>query len=96
MSNSSAPVIRLLGEQRKRCLATILTAAETAGWWHKLNPDQQQTFREQVRTALSVFYDLTRDVVKVSEDDAGIVRNEYALDLLQSIHTRVETLNRTP
>lgn len=85
-SNGNAPVLRLLGEQRKRCLATILTAAEASSWWPRLSDPQQAQFRDQVRAALAVFYDLTRDVVKVTEDDG--IRNELALDLIRSIHSQ--------
>lgn len=85
-SNGNAPVLRLLGEQRRRCLATILTGAESSAWWPRLSDAQQAAFRDQVRNALAVFYDLTRDVVKVTEDDS--IRNELALDLIRSIHSQ--------
>jgi hypothetical protein len=87
MSGTGSPlVVRLLSEQRKRCLATILNNAESALWWARLSDIQQNTFREQVRTALAVFYDLTRDVLKVTEDDS--LRNDLALELIRSIHTQ--------
>lgn len=85
MSNNAA-VMRLLAEQRKRCLATILTSAEGSPWWSTLTGPQQHTYRDQVRAALAVFYDLTRDVIKVTEDDS--VRNDLALDLIRSIHSQ--------
>jgi hypothetical protein len=84
--NSTSPVVRLIAEQRKRCLATIFSNAEAALWWKLLEADERDLFKDQVRQALSVFYDLVRDVVKVSEDDG--VRNEIALDLIRDIHTR--------
>ncbi len=80
-------VIRLLAEQRKRCLATILTSAENSDWWGTLTPAQQNAHREQVRSALAVFYDLVRDVVKVSDDDG--LRNDHAVELLERIHSQV-------
>jgi hypothetical protein len=83
--NTTQPVVmRLLAEQRKRCLATILNAAETSPWWPTLSEAQQNMYRDQVKTALAVFYDLTRDVVKVTEDDTN--RNTLALDLIRAIH----------
>lgn len=86
-SNSALPIVmRLLAEQRRRCLATILTAAESSPWWGRLTDDQQAAFRDQVRAALAVFYDLTRDLVKVSEDDG--MRNDLALDLIRAIHSQ--------
>lgn len=94
MSAPSTPmVLRLLAEQRKRCLATILTNAEASTWWTSLDTAEQQTFRDQVRSALGSFYDLARDIVKVSEEDTtGAMQNELALDLIRSIHAQQQVL----
>lgn len=87
MSGNGPPlVVRLMAEQRKRCLATILNAAESSPWWAKLTAAQQDTYRDQVRQALAVFYDLARDVIKVSDDDSP--RNDLALDLIRSVHSQ--------
>ncbi len=86
MSGPNPVVIRLLAEQRKRCMATILSSAENSSWWDRLSTPQQQQFRDTVRSAISVFYDLTRDVVKVTEDDG--VRNDIARDLIRAIHSQ--------
>lgn len=99
MSNTTAPlVVRLLAEQRKRCLATILTSAECSPWWTRLSDTQQSAYRDQVRAALAVFYDLTRDLLKVTEDDS--MRNDLALDLIRSMHTQTaqikERLEQVP
>jgi hypothetical protein len=79
-------VVRLMAEQRKRCLATILNAAESSSWWSRLSEVQQNTYREQVRGALAIFYDLARDVIKVSDEDT--VRNDLALELIRSVHSQ--------
>lgn len=84
--NATPLVVRLMAEQRKRCLATILNSAEQSPWWGKLTAVQQDTYRDQVRTALAVFYDLARDVIKVTDDDT--VRNDLALDLIRSVHSQ--------
>ncbi len=84
-------VLRLLSEQRKRCLATILNGAENAPWWTRLSDTQQAAYREQVRSALAIFYDLTRDILKITEDDS--VRNEVALELIRSVHAQQVQLN---
>lgn len=89
-SGGQAMVFRLLAEQRKRCLATIMSSAEASSWWTKLSGQQQNDFREQVRHSLAVFYDLTRDVIKVTEDDTP--RNELALDLITSLHTQQQKI----
>jgi hypothetical protein len=99
MSNAGPPlVVRLLAEQRKRCLATILNSAESSAWWSRLSEPQQNAYRDQVRAALAVFYDLTRDLIKVTEDDT--VRNDLALDLIRSMHTQTaqirERLEQVP
>ncbi len=99
MTTTAVPlVLRLLAEQRKRCLATILTSAENSPWWGRLSDNQQGAFRDQIRTALAVFYDLTRDLIKVTEDDA--TRNDLALDLIRSMHSQTaqirEHLERVP
>lgn len=77
-------VVKLLAEQRKRCLATILSTAENSAWWPALSNTQQSAFREQVRSAINVFYDFTRDVIKVSEEDGP--RSDVVLDLIRSMH----------
>jgi hypothetical protein len=84
MTTSQPVVMRLLAEQRKRCLATILSAAEGSDWWADVPEAGRDHYREQVRTALAVFYDLTRDVLKVTDDDSS--RNMLALDLIRAIH----------
>ena len=85
-------VMRLLAEQRKRCMATILNAAENTPWWSTLTPGQQNTFRDQVKSAISVFYDLTRDVVKVSEEDAT-PRNDVVLDAIRAMHSEQRAIS---
>ena len=79
--------MRVVTEQRKRCLASILGAAEASAWWGRLSKDEQLAYRQRVIDALGVFYDLCRDVIKVSDDDG--VRNEHAVDLIERIHTQV-------
>lgn len=88
-TNTPPLVVRLLAEQRKRCLATILSAAETSPWWGELSPADQDAHRAAIRSALAVFYDFTRDVLKVADDDHSGVRNDLALDLIRSIHSAV-------
>lgn len=85
--NVSAAVMRVVTEQRKRCLASILGAAEVSPWWGKLTKDEQVAYRQRVIDALGVFYDLCRDVIKVTDEDA--MRNDHAVDLIESIHTAV-------
>ncbi len=83
----SAVVVRVVTEQRKRCLASILGSAETAPWWNRLSRDEQLAYRQKVIDSLGVFYDLVRDVIKVSDDDG--LRNDHVVELIERIHTQV-------
>jgi hypothetical protein len=100
VSGNAPMVMRLLAEQRKRCLATILNSAESSPWWARLSDTQQNTYRDQVRTALAVFYDLSRDVVKVADDDDDGMRNGHAIELIRSFTTQqqriIEQLKENP
>lgn len=83
--------VRLMAEQRKRCLATILSSAESSAWWAKLDRHQQDAYRDQVRSALAIFYDFARDVLKVQDEDSG-VRNDLALELIQAVYQQNLTI----
>lgn len=83
---------RLLGEQRKRMIASILGAAEQSGWWNKLSAAEQRAFREKMLNSIGVFYDFCRDIVKITGEDS--LRNDYAVELLQQIHTGQQKLTR--
>jgi hypothetical protein len=87
-SNGTPVVVRLLAEQKRRCLATILGAAEGLSGWKDLNPEERELFRDQVRGALNILYDLSRDVIKVT-DDTGL-RNDLALELIAALHAQRE------
>ena len=81
----SAVVIRVVTEQRKRALASILGAAETSPWWSRLTREEQVAYRQRVIDALGVFYDLCRDIIKVSDEDG--LRNDHAVELIEQIHS---------
>lgn len=86
-------IVQLIAEQRKRLIASIMSAAETSPWWIRLNAAEQRAYREKVLSSIGVFYDFCRDVVKVS--DVDVVRNEHALNLLQRIHDSQRSIERT-
>jgi len=79
--------MRVVSEQRKRLIASILSAAESSPWWRRLSADEKSAYRDKVITSVGVFYDLCRDVIKVTEEDG--VRNEYAIELIEQIHSKV-------
>ena len=83
----SSAVLRVVTEQRRRCLASILGSAESSAWWGRLTKDEQMAYRQRVIDSLGIFYDLVRDVIKVTDED--VVRNEHAVDLIERIHAQV-------
>jgi hypothetical protein len=83
---------RLLGEQRKRLIASIMGAAENAPWWGRLSAGEQRAFREKLLSSLGVFYDFCKDVVKVTNED--VIRNDLALDLINQVHNSQRALER--
>jgi hypothetical protein len=83
---------RLLGEQRKRLIASIMGAAENSPWWSKLTPPEQRAFRDKVLSSIGTFYDFCKDVVKVTGDD--VIRNDYAVELIRQVHDSQRTLER--
>lgn len=84
---------RIVAEQRKRLVASILRAAEQSTWWRKLSSEEQADYREDVLAAINVFYELVRDIVKVSEDDG--IRNDYAIKLIEKVHASQRELERS-
>lgn len=74
---------RLIGERRKRLVASILGHAERE-FFHLLTPQQQRDFRAKVLGSIDDFTDLMRDVLKISGED--VVVNQHALDLLEALH----------
>lgn len=80
---------KLLAEQRKRVVGSIMGGAEQSPWWSKLTPVDQRAYRQKVLDSIGVFYDFTLDVLKVNTDS---VVNEHALDLIAEMHRDVRRL----
>lgn len=76
--------MRVVTEQRKRCLASILGAAESSPWWGRLSREEQLAHRQRVIDSLGVFYDLCRDVIKVSDEEG--LRNDHVVEMIEQIH----------
>ena len=85
-------VMLIVVEQRKRLVASILGSAERSAWWGKVSPAEQREYRKKVLDSVGVFYDLIRDVVKVSNEDTMV--NEQALGLIQQVHAGQARLER--
>ena len=84
-------LVRLIGERRKRLVATIMGHAERE-FFAQLTPQQQQEFRRKAVGAIDEFADLMRDVLKITSED--VVVNAHALELLEAIHDSQRTLAR--
>lgn len=64
MDNS---LVRLVGERRKRLVASILGHAERE-FFDQLTPIQQREFRGKVLTSIDEFADMMRDILKVAHE----------------------------
>ena len=82
-------VVRLLVEQRKRLIASILGHAERA-FWDRLSVEEREDFRSKVFEAIGNFTDFTRDVLKVVDEDQ--IRNDRALELIEAVHSSQRSL----
>lgn len=85
-------VMALLVEQRKRLVAALLQHCENAAWYRHLSEGERQALRQNVLSSVGVFYDLMRDVIKVTRDDS--LRNEEALNLLRRVHESQRRMER--
>lgn len=77
-------VRRLLGEQRRRLVGSLLGAAEASSWWSRLDVGEQKAHRDKVLASIGTYHDFCLDVLKVSGE--GMVRNEHAVTLIEQIH----------
>lgn len=58
---------KLVGERRKRLVASIMGHAERE-FFDQLTPIQQREFRGKVLQSIDEFADLMRDILKVADD----------------------------
>lgn len=80
---------KLLAEQRKRVVGSIMGSAEQSAWWSKLTSVEQRAYRQKVLDSIGVFYDFTLDVLKVGTDS---IVNEHALEMIVEMHRDVRAL----
>lgn len=85
-------VRRLLGEQRRRLVASLLGAAEASSWWPQLGLVEQRSYRDKVLASIGTYHDFCLDVLKVSGEDS--VRNERALELIEQVHASQRRVER--
>ena len=75
---------RLVGEQRDRLIASVLTYSERHIYRH-LSAEEKKLFRRKVIEAVGSYHDLVLDVLKASIED-GMTTNDEALAMLREIH----------
>ena len=91
----SLDVVRnMLGEQRKRLVASILGFMESEDWWGELHDDEREQLRAKVRGAIGVYHDVTLDLLKATLGGSQVLMSEDALRLLQSTHDGLVDLAR--
>jgi hypothetical protein len=76
-------VVRLMLEQRKRFIASVLGHAERE-FYPKLTDDERDGFRQKVFDAADAYTDFVRDILKVVDQDQ--MRNDRALKLIEAMH----------
>lgn len=77
-------VVKLLGEQRKRAVATVMNGIE-AKVDGRLNPQEHRDLRDSVVGAINAYHDLCLDLLKASVND-GTEVNDEALRLIARTH----------
>lgn len=85
-------VKRLLIEQRKRLVASVLGSLETSSAWSRLPEPERRQLREKVLSSIGTYHDFCLDVVKVGSEDS--VRNDEALGLIQQVHASQARIER--
>lgn len=81
---------RLVMEQRRRAIGTIMGAVEELAY-PKLSKPDQRALRQSILNGMGAYHDFVLDVLKVKGDD--MLQNEETLRLLRDIHHGVSALN---
>lgn len=79
---------RMLLNQRKRVVGSIMNHAESA-FWEKLTPQERTAFRQIVLQSVGAYHDTCLDMVKSSVDDGSLIVNEEAMRMIEDIHRTV-------
>jgi hypothetical protein len=79
---------RMLLNQRKRVVGSIMNHAE-GSFWDKLSPQERAAFRQVVLQSVGVYHDTCLDMVKSSVDDGSTIVNEEAMRMIEDIHSKV-------
>lgn len=83
---------RLLVEQRKRLVASIMGYAER-NVFDRLSVPEQKAFREKVLSAIDVYSDFVRDMIKVGHAETLV--NEETLRVIQLVHESQRRLEQS-
>jgi hypothetical protein len=82
---------RLAVKQRRRMLASLLSAAENSPWWPKLSNAEKSTFRDKVIDSVNGYHDVMLDVISVGAED---LRSADVMGLLEQVHASQLRLER--
>ena len=88
----SEDIRRLAVQQRKRLVATVLSAAENSEWWSTLSGPEQKAHRDKVLGAINTYHDFILDVITVGDDDP---RQAHVVQLLEQVHASQLRLERS-
>lgn len=83
----------LLGERRKRAIATILGHCESKVYPH-LSAHTQAELRAKVIAAISDYHDTVVDILKAATVEEQTVLNDEALRLIDRLNTGLAKLDR--
>lgn len=91
MDMAESQMTRLLMQRRKRLVASIMGHAERE-FFGQLTAEQREDFRDKTLDSIDEFYDLVRDLLKISSDQFMV--NDEALDMLRQIHASTNGARR--
>lgn len=77
-------VRRLLGEQRKRMVGSLMRYIE-AEVYPELSPAQRTALREKVLAAAGAYHDVTLDMLAASVDEGTSEINQAVLDAIDRL-----------
>lgn len=83
-------VRRLMGQQRRRLVASALTSSEQSTWWSKLDAREQREYKDMLQRHIGVYHDFMLDVVQVGGEDE--LRSDRALIVLDQINMGVKQM----
>ena len=76
---------RFLAEQRNRAVGSIMGHIEREVY-PLLPPEKRSALRAKVLSAVGVYHDASRDMLKASIPSDTVIINTHALELIEQLH----------